>query len=251
MGSGVTDVAVEASACHVVTEDEKESANRHWLSSPLFARGLPLQLPPTHALMHPFFGIKQSVADEKTRAETPEALFVDDLAAHSGGLGSLLGRYMKATTPELSQGGLSPRNSERRNRLSDAGRDNATRAEGALLAALLSYNGLLGEAQKAAALVKKHVHLIDLTAAPPPPTTESPMATPRYSDPDPAESSYNPRMPFMGQSGYIRGLGDDERRTSELAAEAADAGRGSLGQRDVATTSALDGSGGNGLGSNH
>ena len=203
-----------------VTEEEKETSHRHWLSSPLFARGLPLQLPPTHALMHPFFGIKQSVADEKTRAETPEALFVDDLAAHSGGLGSLLGRYMKATTPELSQGGLSPRNSERRNRLSDAGRDNATRAEGALLAALLSYNGLLGEAQKAAALVKKHVHLIDLTAAPPPPTTESPMGTPRYSDPDPAESSFNPRMPFMGQSGYIRGLGDDERRTSELAAEA-------------------------------
>ena len=39
-----------------VTDAEKE--HRHWLTSPLFARGLPLQLPADHGLMHPFFGIK-------------------------------------------------------------------------------------------------------------------------------------------------------------------------------------------------
>ena len=130
--------------------------------------------------MHPFFGIKQSVADEKTRAESPEALFVDDLAAHQSAAarGCAAGRYMKATTP-----GPPKAASCRATRSGATGcrtpAATTRRARGRALAALLSHNGLLGEAQKAAALVKKHVHLIDLTAAPPPPTTESPMGTPR------------------------------------------------------------------------
>ena len=39
-----------------VTNDERQ--HRHWLTSPLFARGLPLQMPAEHGLMHPFFGIQ-------------------------------------------------------------------------------------------------------------------------------------------------------------------------------------------------
>ena len=39
-----------------VADTEKEQ--RHWLTSPLFARGLPQQIPAQHGLMHPFFGIQ-------------------------------------------------------------------------------------------------------------------------------------------------------------------------------------------------
>ena len=41
---------------------EREKEHRHWLESPLFVRGLPLQLPADHALMHPFFGIQGAAA---------------------------------------------------------------------------------------------------------------------------------------------------------------------------------------------
>ena len=47
-----------------VADEEKE--HRHWLTSPLFVRGLPPQLLAHHGLMHPFFGIQPPARDHVT-----------------------------------------------------------------------------------------------------------------------------------------------------------------------------------------
>ena len=48
----------QALTCEGEPVEKEEKENRHWLHSPLLSRGLPLQLPANHALMHPFFGIQ-------------------------------------------------------------------------------------------------------------------------------------------------------------------------------------------------
>lgn len=151
-----------------VTEAEKE--NRHWLQSPLFVRGLPLQLPADHALMNPFFGIKP-VDDEAAGAASAAVAFLDDLASLGGGGGTKLHRHMVATTPELQVP------------LADAGGShdaarNAELAEAALLASLLSYNGLLADAQKAADTLGDESSADSGPGVSPPPSPPSEPATP-------------------------------------------------------------------------
>ena len=141
-----------------VIDEERE--NRHWLGSPLLNRGLPLQLPADHPLMHPFYGITQSegegeAASARSREAHADEGFLDDLAGLSGGAASALHAYLLESTPDLkprraSAAAAAAGPHGKRSTSFDA-------AERALLAALLSYNGLLGAARKAAALVAQRM----------------------------------------------------------------------------------------------
>jgi hypothetical protein len=82
-------------AAEPVVAEEKE--NRHWLQSPLFERGLPLQLPADHSLMHPFFGIQPSTS---TRGSAALA-FLDDLVGLRGGPATLLHRTMSGKPQQV------------------------------------------------------------------------------------------------------------------------------------------------------
>ena len=78
-----------------VADTEKEQ--RHWLTSPLFARGLPQQIPAQHGLMHPFFGI-QPVRNELRVAKTAAAgSFLESLAQLQRGPGVELNEYLVRT----------------------------------------------------------------------------------------------------------------------------------------------------------
>jgi len=146
-------------AAEPVVDEEKENA--HWLQSPLFARGLPLQLPATHSLMHPFFGIKPMQSDQ---AQNSSAIrFLDDLAGLGGGRATALHRHMLSTTPELQH--------------HEHEDGHAARAERALLASLLSHHGLLQTAQSAATQVFKGRGARGWFGSPPP----SPPGSPRKS----------------------------------------------------------------------
>jgi hypothetical protein len=112
-------------AAEPVVAEEKD--NRHWLRSPLFARGLPLQLPPDHSLMHPFFGIQPPSASRGSAG----LVFLDDLVHLGGGPATLLHRRMSGEAEAAEQG-------------------HATAAQRALLASLLSHNRLLHTARRAA-----------------------------------------------------------------------------------------------------
>ena len=138
-----------------VEKEEKEHV--HWLHSPLLSRGLPLQLPGDHPLMNAFFGIKRSAQGDAAALLQRDAQFLNGLtsladpdAADPGGAGArdddaevvamrsvaLLHTYLMGTTPELAERAPHTATSET--------------AARAVLASLLSYNGLAGEAQKAA-----------------------------------------------------------------------------------------------------
>lgn len=112
-------------AAEPVVDEEKE--NRHWLQSPLFARGLPLQLPADHSLMHPFFGIQPSTPTRGSAALG----FLDDLVGLGGGPATLLHRRMSGEQEAAEHG-------------------HAAAAQRALLASLLSHNRLLHTARRAA-----------------------------------------------------------------------------------------------------
>ena len=130
-----------------VLEGEKE--HRHWLHSPLFGRGLPLQLPAEHPLMHPFFGIKSSLEGEGgASGASPAAKFLNQLAGLDevdATAAEALHEFMLSSTPELSQ----PR--PHFEGAAAAEREYLELAERALLAALLSYNGHVADARRAAA----------------------------------------------------------------------------------------------------
>lgn len=159
-------------AAEPVTEAEKEQ--KRWLQSPLFVRGLPLQLPSDHALMNPFFGVK--LADNE--AEGGKLGFLNDLVRLGGGAATPLHGYMLCSTPQL------------------CGVDWEV-AELELLGTLLSHNGLLQEAMKAAAFIVKHS-----TAQPPmpPEPPSSPPSSPPSLPPSPPASPPSSPSPQSAQS---------------------------------------------------
>lgn len=65
-----------------VIDEEKE--NRQWLASPLLNRGLPMQLPRDHPLMHDFFGINLNQEGGGSAEAKPSEEFLDDLVHLSG-----------------------------------------------------------------------------------------------------------------------------------------------------------------------
>ena len=76
---------------------DSEKEQRHWLTSPLFARGLPQQIPAQHGLMHPFFGI-QPVRNEVrvTKAAAADS-FLEGLSQLQRGPGAELNAYLART----------------------------------------------------------------------------------------------------------------------------------------------------------
>ena len=122
--------------CSAEPVEKEEKENKHWLHSPLLSRGLPLQLPANHALMHPFFGIRKQLPGDAQQALADDAAFLNDLAEANDGAAASLHRYVLATTPELKP-------------MLDQPLSPVAKAARSLLASLLSYNGLVADARRA------------------------------------------------------------------------------------------------------
>ena len=139
--------------CSAEPVEAEERENKHWLHSPLFARGLPLQLDSKHPLMHPFYGIKnvQNGRESPGRGAAfladlvDTALEFDDSFQPTKGAcaASMIHAYMLRSSPELSQRTLLQPQCEM--------------AARALVASLLSYNGSVQDAQDAAAVLSANV----------------------------------------------------------------------------------------------
>ena len=136
--------------CFAEPVEREESQQAHWLHSPLLSRGLPLQLDSKHPLMHPFFGLG-NVPTSDAEARRRDAAFLNDLtesvtdpadlndlnaASLASRPATRLHAYLLRSTPELlARAPSSPF---------------VEKAARALLASLLSYNGLVAEAFRAA-----------------------------------------------------------------------------------------------------
>ena len=219
-------------AAEPVVEEEKE--NRHWLKSPLFARGLPLQLPPTHSLMHPFFGIKPVQREAATN--TSAIRFLEDLTALGGGGATALHRHVVDATREPQA-------------KAEEETTHAANAERALLASLLSHNGLLHVAQRAAREVCGGKAPQPPPASPPPsPPSEEAMPQEeladlrRFLDPEADGAAERPASASLGPLD-APGMGEEELSSLEAFLEtqrsgASDSARSSARQDGEAAAAA-------------